>query len=129
MERKPRQRNGDGERGWAELAAQYIPADRNGYGRAGPRSGGIGRNRRRAATVPEIIDQYLALALRFGDRRDKAVRAVGGHRIGDALRERLHDLPSGVRLQRGRSAERGVGKECVSPCRIRWSPYLSKKKK
>src|SRR3546814_11227250 len=54
-----------------------------------------------AATVPEIIDQYLALALRFGGRRDKAVRAVGGHRIGDALRERLHDIPYGVRLQRG----------------------------
>src|SRR3546814_12469543 len=68
----------DLEIGWADLAAQFIPADRHGYGRAGPRSGGIGRNRRRAATVPEIIDQYLALALRFGDRRDKAARAVGG---------------------------------------------------
>src|SRR3546814_11112217 len=28
----------------------------------------------------------------------------------------------------GRSAERRVGKECVSTCRSRWSPYLSKKK-
>src|SRR3546814_15266040 len=25
-----------------------------------------------------------------------------------------------------RSEERRVGKECVSPCRSRWSPYLSK---
>src|SRR3546814_11491626 len=29
---------------------------------------------------------------------------------------------------RGRSAERRVGKECVSTCRSRWSPYHSKKK-
>src|SRR3546814_15563163 len=27
-----------------------------------------------------------------------------------------------------RSEERRVGKECVSTCRSRWSPYLSKKK-
>src|SRR3546814_18361000 len=26
-----------------------------------------------------------------------------------------------------RSEERRVGKECVSPCRSRWSPYYSKK--
>src|SRR3546814_11787929 len=29
----------------------------------------------------------------------------------------------------GRSAERRVGKECVSTCRSRWSPYHKKKKK
>src|SRR3546814_20952258 len=28
-----------------------------------------------------------------------------------------------------RSEERRVGKECVSPCRSRWSPYHKKKKK
>src|SRR3546814_12656266 len=30
---------------------------------------------------------------------------------------------------RGRSEERRVGKECVSTCRSRWSPYHEKKKK
>src|SRR3546814_4270412 len=30
---------------------------------------------------------------------------------------------------KGRSEERRVGKECVSTCRSRWSPYHSKKKK
>src|SRR3546814_11085635 len=29
----------------------------------------------------------------------------------------------------GRSEERRVGKECVSTCRSRWSPYHSKKRK
>src|SRR3546814_16366238 len=30
---------------------------------------------------------------------------------------------------RKRSEERRVGKECVSTCRSRWSPYIEKKKK
>src|SRR3546814_11629029 len=31
-------------------------------------------------------------------------------------------------FKRERSEERRVGKECVSPCRSRWSPYHKKKK-
>src|SRR3546814_18793117 len=56
--------------------------------------------------------------------------------------ERVHDTCGCLRLQvtahhlyymavqeahrhaPGRSEERRVGKECVSPCRSRWSPYL-----
>src|SRR3546814_1410903 len=34
---------------------------------------------------------------------------------------------SGARPQVHRSEERRVGKECVSTCRSRWSPYHSKK--
>src|SRR3546814_4721708 len=34
----------------------------------------------------------------------------------------------GRRLPHHRSEERRVGKECVSTCRSRWSPYHSKKK-
>src|SRR3546814_20253306 len=33
------------------------------------------------------------------------------------------------RSRRLRSEERRVGKECVSTCRSRWSPYIEKKKK
>src|SRR3546814_10977372 len=32
-----------------------------------------------------------------------------------------------LRFNEGRSEERRVGKECVSTCRSRWSPYHSKK--
>src|SRR3546814_19432852 len=64
-------------------------------------------------------------ARRGGDRR--AVRALG--RGGQGLyrcRTRRRDRPRrGDRL--GRSEERRVGKECVSTCRSRWSPYHSKK--
>src|SRR3546814_20526303 len=36
---------------------------------------------------------------------------------------------SAMPAARRRSEERRVGKECVSTCRSRWSPYHSKKKK
>src|SRR3546814_7291750 len=48
-----------------------------------------------------------------------AVRAVG--RVGD--RGRHGRAGGGVRRPRRRSEERRVGKECVSTCRSRWSPY------
>src|SRR3546814_18092381 len=38
-------------------------------------------------------------------------------------------LGLGIRLAEGRSEERRVGKECVSPFRFRWSPFTYKKKK
>src|SRR3546814_19186580 len=38
---------------------------------------------------------------------------------GDLMRYRLHAPVSDF----GRSEERRVGKECVSTCRSRWSPY------
>src|SRR3546814_8204518 len=37
--------------------------------------------------------------------------------------------PATARIAAVRSEERRVGKECVSTCRSRWSPYHSKKKK
>src|SRR3546814_13926519 len=41
---------------------------------------------------------------------------LGGHADGDT------DLVA-VALREARSEERRVGKECVSTCRSRWSPY------
>src|SRR3546814_13672330 len=48
--------------------------------------------------------------------------------FGKLARERI---PSDqvTELQRRRSEERRVGKECVSTCRSRWPPYHSKKTK
>src|SRR3546814_12643714 len=39
------------------------------------------------------------------------------------------DAPILHLVDQGRSEERRVGKECVSTCRSRWSPYHEKKKK
>src|SRR3546814_4419377 len=39
-----------------------------------------------------------------------------------------HCTPPPMTTAKPRSEERRVGKECVSTCRSRWSPYHSKKK-
>src|SRR3546814_14740000 len=62
---------------------------------------------------------------------------IGGRNRRDnwrvSARASLHSAIAASRLPRrsswsGRSEERRVGKECVSTCRSRWSPYHSKKK-
>src|SRR3546814_20838318 len=50
--------------------------------------------------------------------------------IGATSPKRCRDrIPRHALTDSSRSAERRVGKECVSPCRYRWSPYHYKKKK
>src|SRR3546814_17047294 len=39
-----------------------------------------------------------------------------------------HLIEIELRIEERRSEERSVGKECVSTCQSRWSPYHSKKK-
>src|SRR3546814_17371375 len=53
-------------------------------------------------------------------------------RVPDITEENLQSRVRGVTLMalsNKRSEERRVGKECVSTCRSRWSPYHYKKKK
>src|SRR3546814_15388891 len=82
-----------------------------------------------------------ALAQDSGPDQAAAERSASGSVstsdiVVTALRrsERLQDVPVSVtalgsaalsqqRLQQVRSEERRVGKECVSTCRSRWSPY------
>src|SRR3546814_14166102 len=47
---------------------------------------------------------------------------VGGTLASDIHHRLREDIVSCV-LEPGRSEERRVGKECVSTCRSRWSPY------
>src|SRR3546814_21185790 len=42
---------------------------------------------------------------------------------GDCCAGHIGIPPPRLRARRGRSEERRVGKECVSTCRSRWSPY------
>src|SRR3546814_17216854 len=56
------------------------------------------------------------------------VAAHGLDAAADALRDLRHrqplrQQPDHPALAFGRSEERRVGKECVSTCRSRWSPY------
>src|SRR3546814_19631489 len=54
--------------------------------------------------------------------------AASGFGITDKICRQLFEAGADV-ITGGRSEERRVGKECVSTCRSRWSPYHSKKKK
>src|SRR3546814_15470791 len=49
--------------------------------------------------------------------------------IATGIKQSIRQEYESARLQEGRSEERRVGKECVSTCRSRWSPYHSKKKR
>src|SRR3546814_7630495 len=70
------------------------------------------------------------LAQRLGQRRQlsavvlqhRAILRAQGDRHADTLRHDVEDLEGAVGLAH-RSEERRVGKECVSTCRSRWSPY------
>src|SRR3546814_16941090 len=82
----------------------------------------------------EHDEQRIAVGKR--DRGKVEMAAVGKADLPGPLRafERrgadhfLHDADL-VRFRQPRSEERRVGKECVSTCRSRWSPYHYKKKK
>src|SRR3546814_10576881 len=93
------------------------------------------------------VEVRMALvALGAGDdegvRRDLLAEAVAAVALGqEGAVEEAAGLQHALELGNGpghhaavavvdhRSEERRVGKECVSTCRSRWSPYHSKKKK
>src|SRR3546814_13953429 len=83
-------------------------------------------------TGREIVEQ------RLDQRGQRGAVLVDRKRLGDGDLARpgqlVLDAAQPVRLARSdqagdRSEERRVGKECVSTCRFRWSPYQSKKKR
>src|SRR3546814_16493385 len=61
----------------------------------------------------------------LGDEQDADVLGGDPHTVGHGDRGLAHAWPSGDDhyLLGLRSEERRVGKECVSTCRSRWSPY------
>src|SRR3546814_3166229 len=68
---------------------------------------------------PRTLQRRLrAMGLSFEGIKDESRREVAMRYIGDggASLKRLAEIL-------GRSEERRVGKECVSTCRSRWSPY------
>src|SRR3546814_19732572 len=94
---------------------------------------GAGRGQQHHRLLPSV-GQRPAVRRRDGGL-DVAASVVGDPavQIGSELlravpdQEGMHDVAE----ERGqpRSEERRVGKECVSTCRSRWSPYHSKNKK
>src|SRR3546814_18019059 len=80
---------------------------------------------RLAAPQPIVVGQVREAvgALGIGAVAD---RAVGGEQATAHL-QRLSILGDFLSRHGGRSDEGRVGKECVSTCRARWSPYYYKK--
>src|SRR3546814_13998752 len=68
------------------------------------------------------LDDHLHARLARGDLLDQ-----GREALADLL-ERQRLVLGKVGNAEARSEERRVGKECVSTCRSRWSPYHYKKK-
>src|SRR3546814_14257939 len=80
-----------------------------------------------------LADEYRDMDEDPDDQRDPNRRQPGLEtRIGTARRARpgreVRPAHAAAGWKTIRSEERRVGKECVSTCRSRWSPYHEKKK-
>src|SRR3546814_12009050 len=71
---------------------------------------------RRFANLQKLLD------LRVGDIEITGRRAATQRALADRQRKRIHHADERNDAA-GRSEERRVGKECVSTCKSRWSPY------
>src|SRR3546814_19213907 len=74
----------------------------------------------------QALEQDLGVVLFERTHRGVELTAAGTTFLEDARRLLHVSEISRVRSRaasRGRSEERRVGKECVSTCRYRWSPY------
>src|SRR3546814_12996670 len=93
-----------------------------------PRAARARRDRaplRRHGDRPDLDRRRVASTLQAADLTLGLPTPLPLHR----QERRLHPACCTWRTMRGRrSEERRVGKECVSTCRSRWSPYHEKKK-
>ena len=87
-------------------------------------------------THQTVRDQYIAaketchhIVTMIKDGWNVVITHGNGPQVGFVLRRselaagELHEVPLDVCGAERRSEERRVGKECVSLCRSRWSPY------
>src|SRR3546814_20228667 len=91
---------------------------------------------------PQIAEEFLhdlAGVVAILEPRDRRFEIAGiGEPVGadrpeigepEQVAVILRDIAARASIRQQRSEERRVGKECVSTCRSRWSPYHYKKKK
>src|SRR3546814_20412380 len=101
-----------------------FAAGKSFFGGLGEQLGAV-----QAPAVVADFDDDVATLMRGLQRHRAADVLAGGaalirrfktmiEAVANQMRERIADL-----LDHARSEERRVGKECVSPCRSRWSPY------
>src|SRR3546814_17772667 len=74
------------------------------------------------AAFPDFAGAGVGLLL--APRLHRSANLINGRFVGDEVAHRgLRVRSERKPLLNGRSEERRVGKECVSTCRSRWSPY------
>src|SRR3546814_6311347 len=78
----------------------------------------------------DLGDEPIRIVFVIAQGKDQALSVPTAPRGDRRGADRVHDQPVADDPQRplhrdgaGRSEERRVGKECVSTCRSRWSPY------
>src|SRR3546814_2085135 len=82
------------------------------------------RRHTRCALVTGVQTCALPIYIRTARAKGLAVLPVLGHALRNAAIPIATTVGVGIALLiGGRSEERRVGKECVSTCRSRWSPY------
>src|SRR3546814_6894618 len=71
-----------------------------------------------------FFKQKTAYEMRISDwSSDVCSSDLRARRVGDGWRAELGEEKMSAAVIVNRSEERRVGKECVSTCRSRWSPY------
>src|SRR3546814_13274579 len=69
------------------------------------------------------ISRRIDLRILLARGANRAVELLADLRVGDGGTTHLRKpAPAAAHAAKGRSEERRVGQECVSPCRSRWSP-------
>src|SRR3546814_15317288 len=100
---------------------QLITIEDGGWQPLAPSA--IAQRPEEALPLPLASDELARIKADFVQAAKRAVRlgfdAIELHAAHGYL---LHQFLSPLSNQRDRSEERRVGKECVSPCRYRWSP-------
>src|SRR3546814_15795733 len=94
------------------------------------RSGGLGGDAAAMVNLPIVEGRAAVRLVAYGSREagyiddpQRNISNINRSRVvGQRLSVRIDDL-AGWTIDIGRSEERRVGKECVSTCRSRWSPY------
>src|SRR3546814_11311983 len=96
------------------------PGEQDGAGSLSRRSSGMSLLEARSLNT-YYGDSHILFDVSLRVERNEVVALLGRNGAGKSTT--LKSLMGVVRPRSGRSEERRVGKECVSTCRSRWSPY------
>src|SRR3546814_3079955 len=113
----------------SDLAVKTFTADQVIFAAAARGTQKLLHKLKGEGSLPKVSDRLGVLtrtnseAIRGALAPDTSTDFTEGVAITSSWHPDEHTHIEPVRYGKGRSEERRVGKECVSPCRSRWSPY------